>query len=102
MSDQVPKKASSEKFCQRCKAHGGPYQTHNTRDYRCYDKDGKPLAAAARKLPNSKKPYKKFKGDKSMAFMQTMFEAYGKAKRAGKSKKCKKHEYVSSSSSKSE
>ncbi len=26
----VPKKGCSEKFCQHCKAHGGPYQTHNT------------------------------------------------------------------------
>jgi hypothetical protein len=27
---RVPKKGCSEKLCQRCKAHGGPYQTHNT------------------------------------------------------------------------
>ncbi len=27
---QVPKKCHSEKLCQRCKAHSGPYQTHNT------------------------------------------------------------------------
>jgi hypothetical protein len=26
---RVPKKGHSEKFCQCCKAHGGPYQTHN-------------------------------------------------------------------------
>jgi hypothetical protein len=26
-TDQVPKKGCSEKFCQCCKAHGGPYQT---------------------------------------------------------------------------
>ncbi len=36
-SDWVPKKACSEKFCQHCKAHGGPYQTDNTLDCRCYD-----------------------------------------------------------------
>jgi hypothetical protein len=34
---QVPKKGRSEKFCQCCKAHGGPYQSHNTLDCRCYD-----------------------------------------------------------------
>ncbi len=28
----VPKSGCSEKFCQRCKAHGGSYQTHNTLD----------------------------------------------------------------------
>ncbi len=31
----VPKKGRSEKFCQRCKARGSPYQTHNTLDCRC-------------------------------------------------------------------
>jgi hypothetical protein len=47
-SEQVPnKKACSEKFCQRCKAHSSPYQTHNTLDCCCYDSNGKPLAVAA-------------------------------------------------------
>jgi hypothetical protein len=101
-SDQVPKKAHSEKFCQHCKAHGGPYQMHNTSYCRCYDKDGKPLGAAAGKPSKSKKPYKKFGGNKSMAFMQTMFEAYAKAKKASKSKKHKEHKYDSSRSSNSE
>jgi hypothetical protein len=32
---QVPKKCHSEKFCQRCKAHVGPFMTHNTLDCRC-------------------------------------------------------------------
>jgi hypothetical protein len=27
---RVPKKGPSEKFCQCCKAHNGPFQTHNT------------------------------------------------------------------------
>jgi hypothetical protein len=54
-----------------------------------YDSNGKPLAAAAGKPSESKKPYKKFQGNKSMAFMQTMSEAYLKAKKAGKSEKCK-------------
>ncbi len=27
---QVPKKGCSERFCQFCKAHGGPFTTHNT------------------------------------------------------------------------
>ncbi len=48
-------------------------------------------------------PYKKFGGDKSMAFMQTIFEAYVKAnKKAGNSKKCKKRDYDSGDSSDSE
>jgi hypothetical protein len=83
---QVPKKGCSEKFCQRCKAHGGPFMAHNTLDCRCYDSNGKPLKAAAGKPSESKKPYKKSGGNKGMAFMQSMFEAYVKSqKKAGKS-----------------
>jgi hypothetical protein len=93
----------SEKFCQQCKAHGGPFTTHNTLDCRCYDSNGKPLKAAAGKPAESKKPYKKFGGNKNMAFMQSMFEAYAKSqKKAGKSKKGKKRDYDSSDSSNSE
>jgi hypothetical protein len=56
--------------------------------------------AAAGKPAESKTSYKKFGGNKSMAFMQTMFKAYVKAnKKAGKSKKHKKCNYDSSDSS---
>jgi hypothetical protein len=107
---QVPKKGCSEKFCQRCKAHGGPFMTHNTLDCHRYDSNGKPLEAgngkpleAAGKPSESKKPYKKSGGNKGMAFMQCMFEAYVKSqKKAGKSKKYKKRDYDSSDSSDSE
>jgi hypothetical protein len=75
------------------------FQTHNTLDRHCYDSNGKPLVAAAGKPSESKRPYKKFGGNKSMAFMQTMFETYVKAKKAGKSEKHKKRDYDSSSSS---
>jgi len=61
-SEQVPKKVRSEKFCQRCKTHGGPHQTHNTSDCRKYDKDGKPLGTAPGKPSDSGKPHKKFWG----------------------------------------
>jgi hypothetical protein len=71
-------------------------------DCRRYDSNGKPLKAAAGKPAESKKLYKKFGGNKSMAFMQTMLEAYVKAKKAGKSKKRKKRDYDSSDSSDSE
>jgi hypothetical protein len=100
---RVPKKGPSEKFCQRWKAHIGPFMTHNTLDCRHYDSNGKPLEAAAGKPPESKKPYKKSGGNKGMAFMQSMFEAYVKSqKKAGKSKKRKKRDYDSSDSSDSE
>jgi hypothetical protein len=87
---QVSKKGRREKFCQCCKTHGSPFTTHNTLDCRCYDSNGT-LEAAAGKPSESKKPYKKSGGNKGMAFMQSMFEAYVKSqKKAGKSKKHKK------------
>jgi hypothetical protein len=99
----VPKKSCNEKFCQRFKAYIGPYQTHNTLDCHHYDSNCKPLKAAAGKPSEPKNPYKKSGGNKGMAFMQTMFEAYAKIqKKAGKSKKCKKRDYDSSDSSDSE
>jgi hypothetical protein len=90
LTGQVPKKGCSEKFCQWCKAHCGPFTTHNTLDCRCYDSHGKLLKTAVGKPSESKKPYKKSGGNKGMAFMQSMFEAYVKnQKKAGKSKKRK-------------
>jgi hypothetical protein len=68
-----------------------------------YDSNGKPLKVAAGKLSESKKPYKKSGGNKGMAFMQSMSEAYAKIqKKSSKSKKHKKHDYDSSDSSNSE
>jgi hypothetical protein len=100
---RVPKKRCSEKFCQWCKARGVPITMHNTLDCCCYDSNGKPLEAAAGKPSESKKPYKKSGGDKGMAIMQSMLEAYVKSqKKAGKSKKRKKRDYDSSDSSNSE
>jgi hypothetical protein len=62
-----------------------------------YDSNSKPLKAAAGKPSESKKPYKKSGGDKCIAFMQSMFDAYVKSqKKAGKSN------YDSSDSSDSE
>ncbi len=78
---RVPKKGCSEKFCQRCKAHGGLFITHNTLDCRRYDSNGKPLEAAAGKPSESKKPYKKSGGNKGMAFIQSMFKVYVKTRR---------------------
>jgi hypothetical protein len=99
----IPKKGRSEKFCQRCKAHGGPFTTHNTLECHCYDSNGKPLKAAVSKPSESKKPYKKSLGNKGVAFMQSMFEACVKSqKKSGKSKKCKKRDYNSSNSSDSD
>ena len=93
----------AEKFCQLCKTHGGPHQTHNTRDCRRYDKEGKPLGDPAGKSFGAKKPHKQFGGEKGIAYMTAMLEAIQKGqKRAAKSKKRKKRAYNSSSDSDSE
>jgi hypothetical protein len=49
---RVPKKGCSEKVCQHCMAHGGPFTTHNTLDCHCYDSNGKPLKEAAAGKPS--------------------------------------------------
>jgi hypothetical protein len=88
---QVPKKGCSERFCQHCKSHGGPYQTRNTLDCHCYDSNGKPLKAAAGKPSESKMPFKNFGSNKGMACMQSMFEAYAKSqKKTGKSRSARR------------
>jgi hypothetical protein len=38
---RVPKKDRFEKNCNLCKKHGGAHTTHNTRDCRRFEKDGK-------------------------------------------------------------
>jgi hypothetical protein len=103
---QVPKKGRNEKFCQRCKAHGSPFTTHNTLDCRCYDSNGKPLKAAAGKPSESKKPYKKSGGNKGMAFMLHAVHVQGLCENPEKKpvslRKVKKCDYNFSDSSNSE
>jgi hypothetical protein len=37
----APKKATTAKYCRWCQAAGGPFKTHDTRDCRRFDKNGK-------------------------------------------------------------
>jgi hypothetical protein len=37
---RVPKKARPSKFCQQCKAKGGPHLTHNTKECSRYNRNG--------------------------------------------------------------
>jgi hypothetical protein len=98
----APKKAKTEKFCQRCKTHGGSYNTHNTSECRRYDKDGKPTGQFGSKSSEKHKPFKKG-GEKGLAYMTSMLEAIAKGqKKAAKGKKRKKRTYDSSSDSDSE
>ena len=47
-TEQLPKKVKSAKFCQHCKNNGGPYTSHNTKECRKYDKDGKAVVAVGK------------------------------------------------------
>ncbi len=41
---QVPKKARPSKFCQHCKAKGGPHLTHNTKECRSNNGNGNSIS----------------------------------------------------------
>jgi hypothetical protein len=64
--EHVPKKGKPNKFCQHCKAKGGPHLTHNTKECCRYNGMGNPVAAAARKSGDAK-PSSKKGGNKQMA-----------------------------------
>jgi hypothetical protein len=66
--EQVPKKGKPNKFCQHCKAKGGPHLTHNTKKCCRYDRMGNPVAVAACKSGHAK-PTSKNGGKKQMAYL---------------------------------
>jgi hypothetical protein len=102
--EQVPKEAKPSKFCQHCKATGGPHLTHNTKECRRYDGNGNPVAAVGRK-PSGAKPSSKLGGNKQMAYLTAAVESVMKKglKKVMKSKKPKRNcTYNSPSSSDSD
>ncbi len=97
---QVLKKAKPSKFCQHCKAKGGPHLTHNTKECHRYNRNGNPVSSFQTKPTDAKKPAKKG-GDKQMAYLSATIETLVKKglKKAMKGKKRKRiHAYGSSSS----
>jgi hypothetical protein len=97
---RVPKKARPSKFCQHCKAKGGPHLTHNTKECRSYNRMGNPVSLFQTKPAEAKKPTKKG-GDKQMAYLLATVETLVKKwlKKAMKGKKRKRnHAYDPSSS----
>jgi hypothetical protein len=72
--ERVPKRAKPAKFCQHCKNKGGPHPTHNTNKCRKYNTDRNPMAAAAGKPSEARKPFKKG-GDKQMAYLTSTIES---------------------------
>jgi hypothetical protein len=71
---QVSKKARPSKFCQHCKAKGGPHLTHNTMECHRYDRNGNPISLFQGKPTNARKPTKKG-GDKQMAYLTATIES---------------------------
>jgi hypothetical protein len=100
---QDPKKAKPSKFCQHCKAKGGPHLTHNTKECRRYSRIGNPISLFQTKPAEAKKPAKKG-GDKQMAYLSATVETLVKKglKKAMKGKKCKHNRAYDSSGSDSD
>jgi hypothetical protein len=102
---QVSQKAKPSKFCQHCKAKGGPHLTHNTKECRWYNGNGIPISLFQTKPADAKKPAKKG-GDKQMAFLSATVETLVKKglKKAmkGKKRNCNRAYDSSSSDSNSE
>jgi hypothetical protein len=100
---RVPKKARPSKFCQHCKAKGGPHLTRNTKECHRYNGNGNPVSLFQDKPADAKKPAKKG-GDKQMAYLTATVEALVKKglKNAMKGKKHKRNPAYDSSSSDSD
>ncbi len=100
---RVPKKAWPSKFCQHCKAKGGPHLTHNTKECRRYDRNGNPVSSFQGKPTDARKPAKKG-GDRQMAYVMATVESLVKKglKKAMKGKKRKRSRAYNSSSSDSD
>jgi hypothetical protein len=88
---QVPKKAKHSKFCQHCKAKGGPHLTHNTKVCHRYDRMGNPVSLFQTKPADAKKPAKKGV-DKQMTYLLATIETLVK-KGLKKAMKGKKHKH---------
>jgi hypothetical protein len=72
--EQVPKKGKPSKFCQHCKAKGGPHLTYKTEECCMYNGMGNPMAAAGRK-PSDAKPSSEKGGDKQNAYLTAAVES---------------------------
>ncbi len=100
---RVPKKGKPSKFCQHCKAKGGPHLTHNTKECRRYNGMVNPVSSFQTKPAEAKKPTKKG-GNKQMAYLLATIETLVKKglKKAMKGKKRKRNPAYDSSSSDSD
>ncbi len=72
---RVPKKARPSKFCQHCKAKGGPHLTHNTKECRKYNGNGNPISSLQTKLASANKKPAKKGGNQQMAYLSATVES---------------------------
>jgi hypothetical protein len=95
---QVPKKARPSKFCQHCKAKGGPHLTHNIKECRKYNGIGNTVSLFQTKPASANKPAKKG-GGQQMAYLSATIESLVKKglKKAMKGKKRKRNRAYDSS-----
>jgi hypothetical protein len=70
---QVPMKSKPSRFCQHCKAKGGPHLTHNTTEIRRYNRMGNPISLFQTNPTEAKKLTKKG-GNKQMAYLLVTIE----------------------------
>ncbi len=89
-SERVLEKGKPNKFCQHCKAKGGPHLTLNTKECCRYNGMDNPVIVAACKPGDTKQPSEKG-GNKQMAYLMATVESIMKKglKKAMKSKKSK-------------
>jgi hypothetical protein len=82
---RVPKKARPSKFCQHCKAKGGPHLTYNSKECGRYDGNGNPVSSFQGKPTNAK-------SNQQMAYLMATVESLVK-KGLKKAMKGKKHKH---------
>ncbi len=92
----APKKGSTAKYCKWCKAVNGSFTTHDTAEWRRFEKDGSPKDRQAKPFDSAKKPWKKTGSEESnqMAYLMERLLKLEK-----KHKKSKKHSKKSDSDS---
>ena len=83
----TPKKGRTNKFCKWCKAVHGLFMTHNTTEFRRFNKDGSQKDRPTKPFDSTKKPWKK-PGSGDPAQMAYLTEEMAKLKK--KLKKSKK------------
>ncbi len=94
-----PKKAGwTEKHWMLCKKHGDTHKTHNTRDCRCYNKDGTPI----KKNGGTGKSHSKERKPEGVNFAQIFRTELRKALRKKSSKHKRHHDKDSESDSNSD